>query len=482
MHRLLNMVLLAIVAVGLIVSCSGKPIPVLKVVDTENNRLVVLAGERTKPVNFYDADFVILGGGLGGIAAALSICSAGRTVILVEESDRIAGCFTYQDTSVYSENRFVETSGTSRSYQEFRENIRQWYKDNDQTPPSFFPRRFPGMKDFAGDNFCFETEAALDVIDEMLAKNIERGKLTVISRHKVAKVVTFSTRIASLHAVDMDSLVCNQITGWMIVDATRNGYILPLSGIDYVCGMESARDTGEPHAADSPDSLFSGHYLYCSYAPPSEDGGDYQECFVGEMQQGVPRDTTGVVMVPLGPRPRRIVSKKRIVEQDISAESNPGPRAAFFRDSVGIGYHPIVLPPRMAPPGKEIIRTKPFQIPLGALIPRRFTNYIAGGRTIGATFVASRAYNAPSVEWQIGEAAGEVAAYCAGYGIFTHEVLESPEHVRGLQDWLVTKRGVPIYWYDDLTPYDPEFNSAQMKPFDESGYHESMTTLHFRQK
>ena len=45
------------------------------------------------PSNFFDADFVIIGGGLGGIAAALSICSSGRTVILVEETDRIAGCF-----------------------------------------------------------------------------------------------------------------------------------------------------------------------------------------------------------------------------------------------------------------------------------------------------------------------------------------------------------------------------------------------------
>ena len=45
-------------------------------ISSENKKLIVLTGERTKPSNFFDADFVIVGGGLGGIAAALSICSS----------------------------------------------------------------------------------------------------------------------------------------------------------------------------------------------------------------------------------------------------------------------------------------------------------------------------------------------------------------------------------------------------------------------
>ena len=94
----------------LLFSCEKKAVPILKVVDTENKKLIVLTGKRTELVNFYNADFVILGGGLGGIAAALSICSSGRTAILVEETNRIAGCFAFQDTSLYTENRFVETS------------------------------------------------------------------------------------------------------------------------------------------------------------------------------------------------------------------------------------------------------------------------------------------------------------------------------------------------------------------------------------
>jgi hypothetical protein len=339
---------------------------------------------------------------------------------------------------------------------------------------------FANMSDFSGDNFCFETEAALDVIDDMLARNVERGKLTIIKRHKVAKIITFNNRIASLQAIDLDNLVCNQITGWMFVDATRDGYILPIVGIEHVTGTESRDETGEPHAPTAADTLMTTEFIFCPYKHPTEAGGEVEDCYVAELQTGTPRETEGMAIFPSGLRKRRIVPFTRIVEQDIAAEYNPGPRAKFFRDSVGIGYHPIVIPSGdgISP---ATIPTKPFQIPFGALVPIHFTNYLSGGMTIGATYVASRAYQAPSVEWAIGEAAGEAAAYCAGYQIYTHELLETPEHVRGLQDWLVTKRGVPLYWYDDVKPSDPDFAEAQLEPFDEPGKHESSATLHYRQ-
>ena len=38
---------------------------------------------------------------------------------------------------------------------------------------------------------------------------------------------------------------------------------------------------------------------------------------------------------------RRIVALKTIVEQEVSAHFQPGPRAAHFADSVGVGWYPI---------------------------------------------------------------------------------------------------------------------------------------------
>lgn len=479
--RYSNVILLAGWLLLTVLSCSKKPVPVFRAVDTENKKMIVLTGERTLPVNFYEADFVILGGGLGGIAAALSICSSGRTALLVEETDRIAGCFSYQDTSLFSENRFVETSGTSDTYQTFRAKIREWYKNNTQTPPQLYSTLYSNMGDFGSDNFCFETEAALDVINEMLETIIERGKLTVIKRHKIVKVVTFSNRIASFLAVDLDNMIINQFSSWMFIDATRTGYLLPLTGIEYVDSRESKSDTGEPHAPEFPDTSVTDNFLYCPVIPPSGSNTEYQECYVSELQPNVPEGAGEVLKIPLNERPHRIKSLERIVEQDISAEFQSGPRARFFRDSVGIGYNPINISTVEGNSEPLIIETLPFQIPLGALIPVQFTNFLAGGRTFGATHIAASAYFAPSIEWAVGEAAGEAAAYCAGYKINTHELVGSPEHIRGLQDWLVIKRKVPIYWYDDVRPGEPDFSEAQLKPFDESGYHISSKTLHYRQ-
>lgn len=463
-----------------LVSCSDTPVDYIRTIDVENNRMIMLAGEKVKGVNFYEADFVVLGGGLGGIAAALSICSSGRTVVLVEETDRIAGCFSYQDTSRYSENRFVETSGTTLSYQTFRTRIKEWYAAKSMKQPEFFSGRFDGMNDFANTSFCFETDAALDVIGDMLAENVKREKLTIIRRHKVAKVITYSGRIASLLTIDLDKHVCDQVTGWMYVDATRHGDILPLAGIEYVSGVESSSVTGEPHAPAMADSLFDATFLYAPFVPPMSSDKPLKETVVADLKIGTPPATTGYATFIAGPLSRRIAAFETLTEKDISAESNDGPRAKFVSDSIGIGYYPISVSADISGGDEMDIPVKPFQIPLGALISKTLTNYISGGITLGVSYLVSTACRAPSTEWTIGEAAGEIAAYCAGYKVNTHELFESPEHVRGLQDWLVTKRVVPIYWYDDVKPGDKDFAEAQMKPFDEPGHNETSTTLHYR--
>ncbi|MBT4484182.1 MAG: FAD-dependent oxidoreductase [Candidatus Latescibacteria bacterium] len=456
--------------------------PTLRVVDTENKRLITLTGKRTELENLHSADFVVLGGGLGGIAAALSICLSGRTAILVEETDRIAGCFAVPDTTLYTENRFVETSGTSLSYQTFRTKIREWYRKNAQAPPTLSNTIFSNIGDFTSDSFCFEGEAALDVIQEMLEKSIGNGRLTILKRHKVAKVITYNNRITSLEAVDMDNLIANQISGWMYIDATRTGYILPLAGVEHVVGSESNADTDEPNAADIPDTLGVQDFLYCSGPLPSVENKDGEEIYITELFSDPEQVNSETLSFPIMQEPRRIKALTRIVEQDISAEFQKGARAKFFRDSIGIGYSPILISSEDVESDTMALQTVPFQIPLGALIPLRVTNFLAGGGTLGATNIAASAYQAPSVEWAIGEAAGETAAYCAGKKInSTHDLFKSREHVRGLQEWLVTKRKAPVYWYDDVTTDDPDFAEAQLKPFGDAEYHTTSTTLHYRQ-
>src|SRR3982751_3920441 len=87
--------------------------------------------------------------------------------------------------------------------------------------------------------------------------------------------------------------------------------------------------------------------------------------------------TDGLSKHPYIRESRRIVALKTIVEHEVSAQFQRGVLAAPFGDSVGIGWDPIDIHRSGADDVGLSCRTRPFQIPLGALIPVRITNLIA---------------------------------------------------------------------------------------------------------
>jgi NADPH-dependent 2,4-dienoyl-CoA reductase/sulfur reductase-like enzyme len=67
-------------------------------------------------------DILVVGGGLGGVAAALAACRAGRTVVLTEETDWIGGQLTSQAVPP-DEHPWVEQFGVTATYHALREAI-----------------------------------------------------------------------------------------------------------------------------------------------------------------------------------------------------------------------------------------------------------------------------------------------------------------------------------------------------------------------
>ena len=70
------------------------------------------ASVRTKE---FAADLVIIGGGVGGCAAALAAARNGLQVIVTEETDWIGGQLAQQAVPP-NENKWIETFGGTRSY------------------------------------------------------------------------------------------------------------------------------------------------------------------------------------------------------------------------------------------------------------------------------------------------------------------------------------------------------------------------------
>ena len=155
---------------------------------------------------------------------------------------------------------------------------------------------------------------------------------------------------------------------------------------------------------------------------------------------------------------RRIVAHKTIVEQEVSTAFQTGECAAFFADSVGIGWYPIDIH-RAGPDDVGVsCRTRPFQIPLGALLPIHITNLVAAAKNIGTTHITNGCYRLHPVEWNIGEAAGALAAFALRKRISLKSVRET--HLREFQRELLDA-GVPLAWAVDVPLGHPAFAAVQ---------------------
>ncbi len=166
----------------------------------------------------------------------------------------------------------------------------------------------------------------------------------------------------------------------------------------------------------------------------------------------------GLSQFPYIRESRRIHALKTITEQEISSLYQKGPRAALFADSVGIGFYPIDI--HSCSKKDFTSGAKPFQLPLGALIPRHLDNLIAASKDIGTTHITNGAYRLHPIEWAIGEAAGALADFALDHAVTPKRIDDSSALTQQLQLDLL-RRGAPVFWFDDLEIKNPAFAAAQ---------------------
>ncbi|MGH2819618.1 MAG: FAD-dependent oxidoreductase [Actinomycetota bacterium] len=515
------------------------------------------------------ADVLIVGAGLGGIAAALASTRLGRDVVLTEETDRIGGQATAQAVPP-DEHPWIEQTGCTRSYRRFRDGVRRYYRDH--YPLRAGARTDPYLNPGRGwvSGICHEPRVALEVLRTMLEQRDGTGRLRVLLRHRPVAVETEGDRVTGVAFEDLDRGEEVVFGATFVLDATELGDLLALGGVEHVAGSEGRAQTGEPHALDGPsDPLDQQAVTWCfalehfpgeDHSIPEPDGypfwRDHRPDFWPGPQLGwrtvdpetletlerplfaaatnardlwsfrrilyreqftegaFPSDVTlvnwpqidywlrplvgtspGEKAQALGearalslsmlrwmqteaPRPdggegypglrlcgsalgtddglarnvyvresRRIRAEFTVLEQHVGVEARPGRRGAEpFRDSVGVGAYRIDLHPSTGGRNYIDVDDWPFQIPLGAFIPVRVENLLPASKNIGTTHVTNGCYRLHPVEWNVGEAAGALAAYCLENDIPPRGVRADARHLRELQRLLTGTLGIQIQW------------------------------------
>ncbi|MCX8092097.1 MAG: FAD-dependent oxidoreductase [Verrucomicrobiae bacterium] len=525
------------------------------------------------------ADLVIIGGGLGGCAAALAAARNGLRVILTEETDWIGGQLTTQAVPP-DENPWIETFGGTKSYQELRTRIRDYYRRNYPLTPA---ARANAQLNPGGGNvsrLCHEPRVALAVLQEMLAPWIAGGKVRLLLRHRAMAAEVHGDRVGAISVRSAESDHELVLRAPWFVDATETGDLLPLTRTEYVTGAESQAETGELHAKPRaephnhqaftvcfpmeyvhgqdhtiepprewrfwrefvpkltppwPGRLLSLEYSHpitlqprnIGFDPVKREGlfryrqivdrtnfvegtydgdvtlvnwpqndyllGNLYEVSAAEaarhlerakqlslsllywLQTEAPRPDGGTGWKGLRLRPdlvgtedglakapyiresRRIRAEFTVLEQHVGADARAAwlgrpkteLRAEIFPDSVGIGYYRIDLHPSTGGDNYIDVASYPFQIPLGALLPRRVENLLPACKNIGTTHITNGCYRLHPVEWNIGEAVGALAAFCAMHKRQAREVRQKRDLLEQFQAML-RDQGVPLRWPDDL--------------------------------
>ncbi len=213
-----------------------------------------MAAAKGRAVTELDTDVLVVGGGLGGVAAALAAARAGCRVVLTEQYAWLGGQLTSQAVPP-DEHQWVEQFGVTQSYRALRAGIRSYYRRH--YPLTARARAWTELNPGAGavSRLCHEPRVAVAVLDAMLAPHRSSGRLQVLQPCVAVSASTDADRVTSVTVRDLLTHEETVVTAGYVLDATETGDLLPLTGCEYVTGFESRTETGEPSAPETAQPL-----------------------------------------------------------------------------------------------------------------------------------------------------------------------------------------------------------------------------------
>ncbi len=224
---------------------------------TEKREETILKGK-----DILRSDLVIIGGGLGGCAAALAALRNNLNVIMTEETDWMGGQLIQQGVPP-DENPWIEASGGTQLYHNFRTGIRNYYINHYPLTEAAAASEYLNPGSGSVSRLCHEPRVALAVLYEMFAPFISSGRLILLPEFKVMSAEMTGNRVSTLKTVSLRSGSELFLIAPYFVDATELGDLLPLTGTAFVTGTESRKETNELHAPEKADPENNQAFTVC---------------------------------------------------------------------------------------------------------------------------------------------------------------------------------------------------------------------------
>jgi len=509
-------------------------------------------------------DVIIVGGSIGGVLSAYSLCRNQFNVLLIEETDWIGGQLTAQGVP-NDEHPFIEETGCSATYRAFREQIRKYYRSNINLKSAY--QNDPMINPGGGwvSRIGHEPKVSLKILNDMINPYITSGHLDICLNANV-KHAHFDSKYVYHVDIDVDGQFYSAVEAKYFIDATDNGDLLPMTETAYRVGADAKSTFSEPHAPEKADpndlqpitwvaaisyeaggnhqiekpksyEFFKNHRMLFGESPLSwfaagldlhskrefsmfgktndqvhipalftyrqiidpnkykdsknihpttilnwpqndyffdniieNDQSDFHKAQAKELtlslvywlQTEAKRDDgtgygyqeimlskntfdteDGLAKAPYIRESRRIDALYTVKEQDIARKYAPKPPK--FWDSVGVGMYHIDLHMTTKSHTYFYEPTWPFEIPLGAFIPKQKINLIPACKNIGTTHITNGCYRVHPIEWNIGESAGLLIAYALKNQMTPREIYQDKFEVAKFQTFLVDQ-GIMLYW------------------------------------
>ncbi|MGC1208890.1 MAG: FAD-dependent oxidoreductase, partial [Ornithinimicrobium sp.] len=188
-------------------------------------------------------DVLVVGAGLGGIAAALSAAETGAKVMLTEQWPSIGGQLTTQLVPCPDEHPLIESVGRTRRYAQLRDAIRAHYGGASNPGNGWVSR------------LCHEPRVAEHALLGMLRSHLDAGRIELHTGWEPAAATTVDGVIDSVTLVHARGSQ-HRVQARVVVDATETGDLLALAGVPWVVGSEGFDAHHEPGAVPGgPDPL-----------------------------------------------------------------------------------------------------------------------------------------------------------------------------------------------------------------------------------